>query len=55
MLANVLGVLETLCRLDGVGEDRMIWMRTFACFACLGLIAYGLGAMTRDDPPQRPY
>jgi hypothetical protein len=51
----LLNLLETVSRLEALGEQRMMWMRTFACFACLGLIAYGLGAMTHDDAPQRPY
>jgi hypothetical protein len=58
MLANFLCLafptLEPLSRLEALGEQRMIWMRVFAIFACLGLIAYGLGATTRaDDAPQR--
>ena len=56
MLASCLclafSVLEPVSRLEALGEQRMMWMRTFACFACLGLIAYGLGA-TEDDASQR--
>jgi len=57
MLASLFGiafsVLEPLSRLEALGEQRMMWMRTFACFACLGLLAYGLGATKDDDASQR--
>lgn len=58
MLAKFLlafSTLEPVSRLEALGEQRMVWMRIFAVFVCLGLVAYWLGWSSHDDDdaPQR--